>query len=273
MLAILAAPSVPAAHLGVIFVHPSGQGHPTGAGLISVVTAAIERELITVRDLAPPGGALLVDTELGAVSVGVRVAAGTRASLRVTSVAYPHRGVRVAAAGRPFSVGSRRVQADLVAVGGLFAVVDAEAAAVPLAGVHPAELARTAAALADRIDEARDATWPAVEGVVFTGPPSGDAELRAFTVGRTGVLHVGPSGAAAAALLAVVHAMGLTGAGQRLLVEGPAGTCVTATLLSPPGTDSVDDGVDVEIEGAAWIVGETTVLAAADDPLAHGVRS
>ncbi len=273
VLALLAAPADPAAHLGVLFVHADGSRRPTGAGLVAAITLALERQLATVRGLGPATGGLRVETETGPVSARVRVEASPRGErLRVASVAYVVPAVRVLAPGWPASLGSRRVRADLVRAGGLYAVVDAEAAGVPLAGVHLSDLGRAALALTEQIENAPATGWPDVEGVVFTGPPEGAADLRAFTVGRDGTLEPGPSGGAAAALLAVLHAMGLTTGGGRLVLEGPSGVCAKVRIEPSPNPVAAG-GIEVAVETSAWLIGESTLFVAADDPLPGGVRS
>jgi proline racemase len=195
---------------------------------------------------------------------------------RVEAVAYVNVPSFVLHAGIPVKLPARTLRADVAYGGRFYAIVDSEAAGVGVDRPHAPELRRTGMAIGRAIESAYDISHPldrtlrGIDGVVFTGPAA-EADLRAATVFGSAQLSRSPSGTAAAAVIAVLDAMGLVAENGCVVHEGLIGTQFRCKIA---GRTVLADqpAVIPEIEGSAWITGEHTLLADDSDPLADGFR-
>ena len=236
---------------------------------MAATTIALERGLVTPRR----EGALRLETGLGPLDVGVTRESPDAAVTRVRCVLPP---AFVLAGGMPVALGHRSVPVDVAWGGPFFAIVDSEAAGVPLSRASLTDLRRSARAIAEELMRTLSLTHPLPSGgsglgaVVFTGPPDGhEAQLRGLAVSPDGFADRAPSGAALAAIVAVLQAMGLA-TEDAFVMEGLAGT----TPGRAPGRR--DDGrrscprCASRVEGRAWITGEHRWSIDPEDPLADG---
>ena len=92
---------------------------------------------------------------------------------------------------------------------------------------------------------------------VIASPTNGQARIVAST--------------GTAAVMAVVHAMGLLGSDKPFVHESLIGTRFTGRVLSHTVVGE-RDAIVPEIEGSAWITGEHTFLVDDTDPLKEGFR-
>ncbi len=136
------------------------------------------------------------------------------------------------------------------------------------AGRQLAEALAGSPTLAHPVDGAR----AELEAVVFTGPPrSGDAHLTAVTVYADGSVDRSPGGAATAAVLAVLDAMGLVLDDAPFVQESLIGSRFAAAVRGRCEVGGVP-AVVPEIAGTAWITGEHVFTLDAADPFADGFR-
>ena len=267
--AMLTTPVSQGAHAGLIFMHAGGYAGFCGHGLIAATTIALERGIVTTSDAA-----LVVDTGAGRALVRPTWASLAGRS-RVARVAYRAGDAEVLMAGVPCSIGGRSVRIDLVRSHALYALVDGEAAGVPLDPSALPDLRRIGRAVVNELEAQRlvrdeHTEQPTeIEGVVLLGPGTEGADLRNVTIYRDGGVDRSPSGGATAAVVAVVDAMGLVDGDRPLIVESAWATRLQARIVER----SERDGRRVivpEIEGEAWITGEHTLVLADDDPLRYG---
>jgi proline racemase len=266
--ALLTEPASPGSHAGVIFMNGSGYPALSGHGIIALTTIALERGLLM------PGGdglSIVLDTAVGTV--------------RARAVGTPQRVERVAMTGAPSFVArgslalkaaGRLVRADVAHAGGFYAIVDSEAVGLSVDLARIPDLRRTGREIAGAVAAVQAWVHPGTgreeecAGTIFTAPPRReDADLRSVTVLADGQVGRSPGGTATAALMAVLDAMGLLGADRLFVHEGIAGTRLTGRVAGrvPIGEG---EGLVAEVEGAAWITGEHTFIAAPDDPFAEG---
>jgi proline racemase len=253
----------------ILFRRASGFVPLPVAPLLAAVTIALEHELLVPR----ADGALRIETGVGTLDVGYdRDDAG-----RVRRVRCAMPSAFVLAGGVPVQLDQRAVPIDIAWGGPYFAVVDSEAAGVPLSRAAVPELRRIARALAEEIARTMALAHPlpsgagGLGGVVFTGPPDREpAQLRGITISPDGFADRAPSGAGLAAILAVVHAMGLA-TEDAFVMEGLAGTTLAARLV---GRTSLADlpAVRVTVEGRAWPLGSHQWTVDEDDPLREGME-
>jgi proline racemase len=111
-----------------------------------------------------------------------------------------------------------------------------------------------------------------IYGTIFTGPPSNDdAHLRNVTIFAEAEVDRSPCGTGTCAVMAVLAAMGLLGADQTFVHESIIGTRFRGRIV---GETTVGDlpAILPEIEGEAYITGESVFLIDEADPLRHGFR-
>jgi proline racemase len=243
----------------------------SGHGIIAITTIALERGVIPLPSRHDGAADVTYDTAAGVIRA--RAEGYPRVS-RVSFVNVPsfvtHAGLRVA-------VGQRKVPADVAYGGAFYAIVDSEAAGLPIDAAHLPELERAGHAIARAIEAAETIVHPVekhirgLAGTIFTGPPRGDdAALRNVTIFAGAGAERSPGGTGTAAVMAVVDAMGLLGSGTTFVHESLIGTRFSGRIA---GRTAVGEypAIVVEIEGSAWITGEHTFTVDDDDPLKHGV--
>lgn len=264
--AILTEPTTPGSHAGLLFMDTGGWRTMCGHAVTAVTTLALRNQLLV------PGGdgrTIVFDTPAGRV---VARAQGERFE-HVTLSAPPS---FVLHAGVPVRLPARVVHVDIAFGGEFYAIVDSEAVGLPIDRTRIPELAIQAAEIVRSLEAARAAVHPleprlgGLGGVMFTGPASSAAaDLRAVTVSSRGQADRSPDVAAAAAVMAVLEAMGLLLDGGRFTLEGPVGTTVTGRLAGRTLVGQMP-AVTAELDDTIWMTGEHTFVFEDDDPLGQG---
>ncbi len=271
--AVLTEPVSAGAHAGVLFMHNEGWSTMCGHGVIAVTTMALERELIWPGDPS----CLTWDTPAGPVVVHPALAT-TNGARRVTSVRFRNVASFVLEAGLPVRVQGRTLPVDVAFGGAFYAIVDAEAAGVPVEPARLAELRRLGMQIKAEVERLRTVVHPLDEGLkgiygtIFTAPPRHpDAHLRNVTIFADAQVDRSPCGTGTAAVMAVLDEMGLFADASSFVHESIIGTTFTGRIV---GRQRVADrgAIIPEIEGSAWITGEHTFLIDGDDPLKAGFR-
>ena len=267
--ALLTEPVSAGAHAGVLFMHNEGYSTMCGHGIIAVVKIAVEEGLLHLSD---PAADIVLDTPAGAV----RARAALRDDGRVEAVSFVNVPSFVLRGGTPIDVDGRVVPVDVAFGGAFYAIVDGEAAGVPIRREELARLRALGGEIRDRVDKAVDVVHPTdprlrgIYGTIFTGPPDReDAHLRNVTVFADAQVDRSPCGTGTSAVMAVVDAMGLL---------DPAGRFVHESLIGTTFAGTVEDRTTVgdlaaivpRIEGRAWITGRHEFLLDDDDPLCEG---
>jgi proline racemase len=266
--AFLTEPVAPGSHAGILFMDAAGYPALSGHGVIAAATIALERGL-----LMPGGDGAAVVFDAPAGTIRARAEVTSREVARVTFVNVPSFVLR---GGVAIKVGPRHLRADVAFGGEFYAIVDAEAAGLPVDGAHLAELRRAGQEIVRSVSEAGPAVHPAdgelqgIAGTIFTGPPQAEgADLRAVTVFAGGAVDRSASGTGTAAVMAVLDAMGLLTADATFVQESVTGTKIRGRVSGRTNVGEFD-AIVPEIEGSAWITGDHTFIAAADDPFAQG---
>lgn len=268
--ALLTEPVRPGSHAGVLFMHNEGYSTMSGHGILAVATIALERGLLM------PGGdgrSVVFDTPAGRVT-----ALASMRGPRVERVLFQNVPSFVLLGGVSVKLGDRHVRADVAFGGAFYAIVDSEAAGLPLDAAHVPELRRLGMAIKDAIESVHAVSHPldpglnGMAGTIFTGPPHGaGADLRNVTVFADAQVDRSPGGTGMSAVMAVIDAMGLLGDDRPFVQEGVVGTLFDGRLS---GRAAVGDypAIVPEISGAAWVTGEHTFLIDDEDPLRNGFR-
>jgi trans-L-3-hydroxyproline dehydratase len=270
--ALLTEPVTPDAIAGVLFMHNEGWSTMCGHGVIAVTTIAIERELVWSGQPT-----LILDTPAGPVEArpSIRERDGQP---RVTAVAFKNVPSFVYEAGVPVKLGGRAVPVDVAFGGAFYAIVDAEAAGLPIDAARLSDLRRAGMEIKHEVERLRQVVHPldsglkGIYGTIFTGPPrAGDAHLRNVTVFADAEVDRSPCGTGTAAVMAVLSEIGVLAEDSTFVHESIVGSQFIGRIR-----DRVKVGehaaIVPEIEGSAWITGEHIFLIDGDDPLKSGFR-
>lgn len=269
--AILTEPVTEDGHAGVLFMHNEGWSTMCGHGTIAVTTMAVDRGLITGSS-----DEIRYDTPAGRV-VARFTATQTAHGPRVAAVRFVNVPSFVFEAGLPVAVAGRTLRVDIAFGGAFYAIVDAEAAGVPILPARLGELRALGMAIAREVERLRRVVHPlddglnGIYGTIFTGPPHGAADLRNVTVFADAEVDRSPCGTGTAAVMAVLSEMGVLAEPAPFVHESIVDTTFTGRIV---GRTQVGDRAAIlpEIEGSAWVTGEHTFLIDGDDPLKAGFR-
>ena len=289
--ALLTPPEHEGSHAGVLFMHNEGYSTMCGHGVIAVTKIALERNLIVVPRAADGSVSLTLDSPAGPIAVMARtvVAQGfSPANIRVTSVSFRNVPSFVLQASLPVRVGAREVNVDVAFGGAFYAIVDSEAAGIPIIPERLTDLRRAGMEIKHAVEKAVKVEHPlepqlrGVYGTIFTGQPSDDsADLRNVTIFADAEVDRSPCGTGTCAVMAVLSEMGLLAQGQLFTHESIIGTRFKGRIvgedpLSSPNSESptlnVIAAIIPEIEGEAYITGENTFMLDDEDPWKFGFR-
>ncbi|HUQ89668.1 MAG TPA: proline racemase family protein, partial [Vicinamibacterales bacterium] len=292
--ALLTEPVSRDSHAGILFMHNEGWSTMCGHGIIAVTTMAIERGLIwhAVPERNRVGGSNPHDPENGGKPTSVHIRYDTPAgpvqarahlahhgdAVRVESVAFRNVASFVFEPSLMVPIGGRKIPVDVAFGGAFYAIVDAEAAGVPIDGEHLPELRKLGMTIAREVEKLRRVVHPndsgleGIYGTIFTAPAQlADAHLRNVTIFADAEVDRSPCGTGTAAVMAVLNDMGLLLDDVPFVHESIVGTTFKGRVV-----DRVEIGdktaIVPEIEGSAWITGEHTFLIDGDDPLKAGFR-
>ena len=272
--ALLTEPERPDSHTGVLFMHNEGFSTMCGHGIVAVVTLAIERGLIT------PGGdgaSIVLDAPAGQIRARAAVTTSDGRT-RVERVSFVNVPSFVFASAVPVKLGPRLIHADVAFGGAFYAIVDAEAAGVPIAVERLTELREIGMRIKREVETHLRVVHPVepglegIYGTIFTAPATrAGADLRNVTIFAEAEVDRSPCGTGTCAVLAVLDAMGIVSDGQPFVHESLIGTTFSARVLERTSVGDLP-AIVPELSGSAWLTGEHTFIVQGDDPLAEGFR-
>jgi len=275
--AVLTEPVSAEADAGVLFMHNEGYSTMCGHGIVAVTTMAIERGLIHPKE----PNRIVYDSPAGLVHARAYVSEGEGEGgrrIRVDRVAFDNVPSFVLAPGLPVRAGNRSVRVDVAFGGAFYAIVDAEAAGLPIAPARLPELRRAGMEIKHAVEAAITVVHPldkglnGIYGTIFTGPPGrGDADLKNVTIFADAEVDRSPCGTGTCAVMAVIDAMGLMPADRPFGHESLIGTLFSGRITGRTRVGEFD-AILPELEGSAWITGEHVFLVDDEDPLRGGFR-
>ncbi len=269
--ALLTEPVSPGADAGVLFMHNEGYSTMCGHGIIAVVTIALERGLLALRD---GQSEIVLDSPAGPV----RARFSRRSDGRVEHVRFVNVPSFVLHAGVPVRVRERQLRADVAFGGAFYAIVDSEAAGLALQPRALPEIRRAGMAIKEQIESAFRIEHPlepglaGIYGTIFTGTPdAAGADLKNVTVFADAEVDRSPCGTGTCAVMAVLDAMGLLPPDHLFTHESIVGTTFRGRVV---GREMVAElpAIVPEVQGSAWITGEHTFVIQGDDVLKEGFR-
>lgn len=272
--ALLTEPERADSDAGVLFMHNDGYSTMCGHGVIAVVTIALERGLIT------PGGdgrSVTLDAPAGQIRARADVVE-RQGRRRVSRVSFLNVPSFVFASGVPVAIGARTVPVDVAFGGAFYAIVDAEAAGVPVRAERLGELRALGMTIKRAVEAQLTIAHPnepgltGIYGTIFTGPPTvPGADLRNVTIFADAEVDRSPCGTGTCAVLAVLDAMGVVDDARPFVHESIIGTTFSARVAERASVEAFP-AIVPELSGEAWITGEHTFIVDGDDPLRGGFR-
>jgi proline racemase len=277
--ALLTEPVTRDANAGILFMHNEGWSTMCGHGIVAVTTMAIERGLIWTNTGAakPTSVEIRYDTPAGLVQARAHLAHHGD-DVRVESVAFRNVASFVYEPSLLVTIGNRKIPVDVAFGGAFYAIVDSEAAGVPIDAAHLPELRRLGMTIAREVENLKrivhpnDAGLEGIYGTIFTAPAHlPDAHLRNVTIFADAEVDRSPCGTGTAAVMAVLNDMGLLLDDVPFVHESIVGTTFRGRVVERVLVGE-KNAIVPEIEGSAWITGEHTFLIDGDDPLKSGFR-
>jgi 4-hydroxyproline epimerase len=268
---ILYPPTRPDCDIGFLFIETSGCLPMCGHGTIGAVTMALERGLVSPREL----GVLRIDTPAGLVQARYVQNGPYVDSVRITNV-----GSFLHSEGLKIQVeGLGELVVDVAYGGNFYAIVDPQPNFPGLEQVSPAELLlwspRVRAALRAGNTAFVHPENPAISGlshVMWTGAPRHpEAHARNAVFYGDKALDRSPCGTGTSARMAQWTAQGRLKVGDDFVHESIIGTLFRGRVEAAATLGGVD-AIIPSIEGWARMTGYNTIFVDDRDPLAHGFQ-
>ena len=267
----------PAADIGFVIMEPMDTPPMSGSNSMCVATAVLETGIV---EMGEPATTIVLEAPAGPVTVVATCAAG-----KVTSVAVRNVESFVASRGDTLRLdGFGEIAVDTAFGGDSFVMVDAADLGVTLDPEHGRELAElgsriTRAANEQLSFEHPTATWDHISFCQIAGPLEqvGDAEyaMTNTVVVEPGKLDRSPTGTGVSARMALLHAQGTMGVGDRLRMRSIIGSefvgRIDAETTIGHGAGSRAAIVPV-VSGRAWRYGRFTYRVDPTDPWPLGYR-
>jgi proline racemase len=270
--ALLTPPERETSDTGVLFMHNEGFSTMCGHGIIAVATILIERFEKYAGDAR-----IVFDAPAGQIAARARVKTRGDGTRRVESVAFVNVPSFVLAGGLPVTVGGRTIRVDVAFGGAFYAICDAEAAGFAVTGASLDGLRALSLQIRAEVERAIKVVHPlepglhGIYGTIFTGPPSGVADLRNVTVFADREVDRSPCGSGTAAVMAVLDAMGMLPLDHVFTHESIVDTTFRGRVMERTMVGDLP-AIVPEIEGSASITGEHTFIVDDEDVLAEGFR-
>jgi proline racemase len=270
---LVLAPTRPEADAGFIIMESEYYVPMSGTNTICTVTALLETGMVPMRE---PVTRLTLEAPGGLVSVEARCQDGKCESVSFRNVPAFVFGLQKAVE----VPGLGTLMVDVAYGGMIYVMVDAEALGIKL---EPSE-ARDLVELGERIKRAAAEQIPAVHPenpeirtinqTLFAGPMSvvnGVKMARNTVIVSPGRHDRSPCGTGTTARLAIMHAKGEIGVGERFVHESLIGTRFTGTILEEGRIGSTPT-VIVSITGRAWITAFHQYVLDPTDPFPTGYK-
>ena len=259
----------PDADAGMVFFTGAGGRALSGHGAMAASALALNHQVLTPRT----PDVLHLDSESGPISIRV---AARDARQRVRAVRFEGPPAAVLRGNLRVPTSRRTVRMDIAWSGSeVVAIVESEAAGVPLSSSHTLELRRSALELITTLDEMLTLIPPGhsvampVAACAFVGPATDlTADVRSVLVRSDGHVSRSPSASGTAAVSVVLAAMGLLAPGAVYRHESLSGTSWTAEATPSPG-DS-DALMTVAVTAEVYATGAHEFVIDAGDPLTRG---
>ena len=270
---LLVPPKNPDADAAFIIMEPEDTPPMSGSNSICVSTVLLDAGILPMTE---PETRITLEAPGGLVRVRAECRDGKAERIFVENL--PSFAGRLDAALEVEGIGSLKV--DTAYGGDSFVIVDAAAMGFGLTPDEAHDIARLGVRITKAADEQlgfhhpTNPDWRHFSFCLFAGPVSREGnELRAGAAVaiRPGKVDRSPTGTALSARMAVLHARGQMGEGDRLTAVSLIGSTFAGRIL---GTTTVGDlpAIRPEISGRGWITGIHQHMLDPSDPWPEGYR-
>lgn len=270
---LLVPPKNPDADAAFIIMEPEDTPPMSGSNSICVSTVLLDAGILPMTE---PETRITLEAPGGLVRVRAECRDGKAERIFVENL--PSFAGRLDAALEVEGIGSLKV--DTAYGGDSFVIVDAAAMGFALTPDEAHDIARLGVRITRAADEQlgfhhpTNPDWRHFSFCLFAGPVSREGnELRAGAAVaiRPGKVDRSPTGTALSARMAVLHARGQMGEGDRLTAVSLIGSTFAGRIL---GTTTVGDlpAIRPEISGRGWITGIHQHMLDPSDPWPEGYR-
>ncbi|SLN75837.1 Proline racemase [Roseovarius gaetbuli] len=261
------------ADMGFIIMEPADTPPMSGSNTICVATVLLETGILAMSE---PETHLVLEAPGGLVAVRAECAGGKVSRIHLQNL--PSFAARLDATLDMPGLGA--ITVDTAFGGDSFVVVDAPALGldlVPDAARHLAELGtRISAAATEQLGfhHPTNPDWRHISFCLFATAPerieTGLVARHAVAI-RPGKIDRSPTGTAVSARMALLHARGAMGVGDRYSATSLIGSRFDGVIVE---TQTIGDTAAIlpEISGQAWITGTHNLMLDPDDPWPLGYR-
>ena len=270
---LLVPPKHPEADAAFIIMEPEDTPPMSGSNSICVATVLLDAGIVPMQE---PVTRMTLEAPGGLVQVRAECEGGKAQRIFVRNL--PSFAARLDAPLEVPGIGTLTV--DTAFGGDSFVVVDAAALGFALTPDEAHDLARLGVRLSDAATEQLgfhhpgNPDWRHISFCLFAGPLTRGAkgyETAAAVAIRPGKIDRSPTGTALSARMALLHARGQMGQGDRLTARSLIGSRFDGQIV---GTATVGDlpAILPEISGRAWITGTHQHMLDPSDPWPQGYR-
>ncbi len=270
---LLVPPKHPDAAMGFIIMEPEDTPPMSGSNSICVATVLLDTGLVPMVE---PVTEMVLEAPAGPVRVRADCSDGKARSITVRNVPAfaAERGAALDVPG----LGTLRV--DTAYGGDSFVVVDAQALGFSLVAGEAKALAETGVRITDaanaqlRFRHPENPDWTHFSFCLFAGPhrrEGGHVETAAAVAIQPGKIDRSPTGTAASARMALLHAAGEMAVGDTLTVRSIVGSVFHGRIVEETRVGE-RPAIVPEISGRAWITGIHQHMLDPDDPWPRGYR-
>lgn len=270
---LLVPPKSPRADAAFIIMEPEDTPPMSGSNSICVATVLLDAGII---EMTEPETEFTLEAPGGLVRVRAECRNGKAERIFVQNLPSFAQSLDVALEVE----GLGTLTVDTAFGGDSFVMVDAKALGLSLQPHEAHDIARLGARIAKAATEAigfrhpTNPDWRHISFCLFAGPLQGEAgQLRARSAVaiQPGKVDRSPTGTALSARMAVLHARGQMGTGDRLVTESLIGSTFAGRILATTIVGDVP-AILPEISGRGWITGIHQHMLDPSDPWPEGYR-
>jgi proline racemase len=266
---LIVPPTIPEAHVGVLFLEVGGYPTMCGHGTIAICTVLVETGVVEARE---PTTEIALDTPAGLVRAMVAVKAGEVQSVTIRNVP----SFLYKADTNVDVPGLGRVTVDIAYGGNFCAILPAETVGLEVVPEAALDLISHGTAIWEAVNEQVEVRHPLEPGidcvnyVQFYGPATvSQATVKNAVIAPPTSLDRSPCGTGTSARMAALHARGKLGLNEEFVHESIVGSLFSARLVAETQVQEYNAVVPT-ITGSAYITGFHQFVLDPRDPFQAG---
>ena len=266
--AVLTAPTIPEADIGVIFMHGKGYCNMCGHGTIATATILVETGMVAVTE---PLTAIKMETPAGMINVKVEVVNG-----KAKQVSFENIPSFLQQEGAKIMVpGYGTITLDVAFGGNFFAILDGAQLGIDIAPENAARLIDAGMAVMRVANDQLEVTHPELPHIntidlceIYGPAKSPGAHMQNSTI-FDGQIDRSPCGTGTSAKLAALCAKGELKLNEEFVYESTIRTKFIGRALRETHVGHYR-AIIPEITGSAYITGHSQMMIDPEDPVKYG---